>query len=348
MDHSDRCVIDIHTHILPRTWPDLAERYGYGGFVKLIHESPGCARMVIDGKDFRTVDENCWSPQVRLRECDRDGVHVQVLSTVPVMFSYWARPRDGLDLSRMLNDHIADVVRDDPDRFLGLGTLPMQDPDLAIGELERCVTILRMPGVQIGTHVNQWNLNAPELFPVFEAAARLNACVFVHPWDMMGADRMKQYWMPWLVGMPAETSLAIGSLIFGGVLERLPGLRIAFAHGGGAFPMSFGRMEHAFHVRPDLCAVDNPYPPSKYLHQMYFDSLVHDVEGLRFLIKMVGVDRVALGTDYPFPLGETQPGALIGALHELDAASHSRLLCGTACEWLARDLSQSQKSSSNT
>ncbi len=327
-------VIDIHTHILPRTWPDLAERYGYGGFVKLIHERPGCARMVIDGRDFRTVDENCWSPEVRIRECDRDKVDVQVLSTVPVMFSYWARPRDAWDLSRLLNDHIAEVVRQHPQRFVGLGTLPLQEPELAIRELERCRHELGMPGVQIGTHVNDWNLNAAELFPVFEAAARLDACLFVHPWDMLGAERMRQYWMPWLVGMPAETSLAIGSLIFGGVLERLPGLRIAFAHGGGAFPASFGRMEHAYQVRPDLCAVDNPHPPSKYLRRLFFDSLVHELDTLRFLIKLVGVDRIALGSDYPFPLGETHPGSLIRELVELDESSRRRLLCGTACEWL--------------
>ena len=180
---------------------------------------------------------------------------------MPVMFHYWAKGEDGLDTSRYLNDHIAEVVTQHPKRFIGLGTLPMQSPELATRELERCVKELGMAGVQIGSHVNQWNLSDAALFPVFQAAERLGAAVFVHPWDMMGGDRMAKYWLPWLVGMPAETSLAICSLIFGGVFERLPKLRVAFAHGGGAFPGTLGRIEHGHKARPDLCAVDNPRNP---------------------------------------------------------------------------------------
>src|SRR5439155_7354292 len=158
----------------------------------------------------------------------------------------------------------------------GLGTLPMQAPDLAVRELERCVRDLGLRGVQIGSHVNDRNLDAPELFPVFEAAQALGACVFVHPWDMMAREKMPRYWLPWLVGMPAETSLAICSLLLGGVLERLPASRIAFAHGGGAFPGTIGRIDHAFHCRPDLCAVAAAQSPRSQLGRLYFDSLVHD------------------------------------------------------------------------
>ncbi len=327
-------VIDIHTHILPREWPDLAERYGYGGFVQLVHDQPGCADMVIDGQSFRRVFENCWSPACRIEECDSCGIDVQVLSTVPVMFSYWAKPEHGLDLSRLLNDHIAEVIRANPNRFAGLGTVPMQHPGFAIKEMERCVGSLGMAGIQIGSNVNGMNLDRVEFFEFFAAAAELGACIFVHPWEMIGGERVKKYWMPWLVGMPAESTLAICSLIFSGVLERLPQLRIAFAHGGGSFPATLGRIQHGWEVRPDLCAIDNPNPPIKYASQIYLDSLVHDPEVLRLLIRLFGVEQLALGSDYPFPLGELTPGKLIRTMSDLSDAERARLLGGTALEWM--------------
>ena len=329
--------IDIHTHILPEHWPDLREKYGYGGFVQLEHFCPGKARMHIDGNFFREIDCNCWDPAVRLEECDRFGVDVQVLSTVPVMFSYWAKPADTHDLCKILNDHIAGVVAQAPARFAGLGTLPMQAPDLAIRELERCVRELGLAGAEIGTHVNAWNLDDPALFPVFEAAAELGAAIFVHPWDMMGKERMPKYWLPWLVGMPAETSLAICSLIFGGVFERLPHLRVAFAHGGGSFPGTLGRIEHGFRVRPDLCAVDNSLNPRAYIGRFFVDSLVHDARALQFLIDIFGERCIAMGSDYPFPLGEHRPGALIESLPGLSDSARERMLHGTALEWLGME-----------
>ena len=326
--------VDLHTHILPERWPDLEERYGYGGFVKLDHHRPCCARMMIGDRFFREIEDNCWSPERRIEECDRDGVHVQVLSTVPVMFSYWAKPEDALDLSRFLNDHIAEVVREHPKRFIGLGTIPMQDPDRAIPELERCVNDLGLPGIQIGTHVNDWNLDAPELFPIFEAAERLNAAIFVHPWDMVGKEKMPNYFLPWLVGMPAESSLAICSMIFGGVFDRLPNLKICFAHGGGSFPGTLARIERGFEARPDLCGIHGCSNPRSYIGRFFVDSLVQDHRTLEFLIDVMGLDKIALGSDYPFPLGELRPGTIIESLESVSEADRERLLSGTALEFL--------------
>jgi len=326
--------IDIHTHILPREIPDFAERFGYGDFIRLEHHRPSCARMMKGGEFFREVGDNCWDPARRIEECDRDRVDVQVLSTVPVMFSYWAKPRDTLDVARFLNDDIAEVVRENPKRFTALGTVPMQDAELAARELERCVEELGFPGVQIGTHVNEKDLDDPDLLPVFEHAEKLGAAVFVHPWDMLARHRMTRYWLSWLVGMPAETALAICSVIFGGVLERLPTLRIGFAHGGGSFPGTLARIEHGFQVRPDLCAVRNDVSPRSYLGRFYLDSLVHDAETLRFLINLVGEDKIALGSDYPFPLGEHEPGKLIESMEDLTTETRERLLSGTALAFL--------------
>src|SRR6185295_89592 len=208
------------------------------------------------------------------------------------------------------------------------GTLPLQQADLAIAELERCLGPLGLAGVQIGSHVNDWDLDRPELFPVLRRAAELGAAVFVHPWDMLGRERMQRYWLPWLVGMPTESALAICAMIFGGVLERLPTLRVAFAHGGGAFGALIGRIEHGFQVRPDLCAIENAIAPSRYLGRFYVDSLVHDGAFLRHLIGQFGAARIALGTDYPFPLGESVPGRLIEELSGLTEDVRARLLAG--------------------
>ncbi|MFN2430594.1 MAG: amidohydrolase family protein, partial [Cryomorphaceae bacterium] len=284
--------IDIHTHILPENIPNFRQRFGYGGFIHLDHHKPCCARMMMDNKFFREIEDNCWDAETRMKESGLHHVDVQVLSTVPVMFSYWAKPEDCLEVSKFLNDHIAGIVDRYPKRFIGLGTLPLQDPELSIKELERCKAI-GLAGVEIGSHVNDWNLNAPELLPVFEACSDLGMSVFVHPWDMMGKDKMEKYWLPWLVGMPAETSLAICSMIFGGVFEKLPKLKVAFAHGGGSFPATIGRVEHGFNVRPDLCAVDNNINPKEYIGKFWIDSLVHNPEMLKYVVDLFGSSKVA-------------------------------------------------------
>jgi len=325
--------IDIHTHILPKEIPDWKRRFGYGGFITLEHHKPCCARMIRDdGKIFREVGDNAWSAERRIKECDSFGVDVQVLSTVPVMFSYWAKAQDGLETAKFLNDGIAEIVERFPKRFVGLGTVPMQNTTLAVQELERCKQI-GLVGVQIGTNVNQLNLSEPQFFDFFKACEESGMAVFVHPWEMMGEADMQKYWLPWLVGMPAETSRAICSLIFSGVLERLPNLRVCFAHGGGSFPATIGRIEHGFEMRPDLVAVDNPHNPRNYLGKFWLDSLVHEPAMLDYLIKLVGAEKVVLGTDYPFPLGEIEPGKMIESM-PFDEITKAELLHGAALKWL--------------
>jgi aminocarboxymuconate-semialdehyde decarboxylase len=326
--------IDIHTHILPENIPDFKTKFGYGGFIVLDHHKCGCARMMKDtGHFFREIESNCWECTDRVKDCNNQKVHVQVLSTVPVMFSYWAKPEDCLELSIFLNDHLADIVRRFPKRFIGLGTLPMQDAALAIQELKRCKEI-GLVGVQIGTNVNQKNLNEAEFFPIFEACQELGMAVFVHPWEMMGEQDMMRYWLPWLVGMPAETSRAICSMIFGGVLERLPNLRICFAHGGGSFPATIGRIQHGFDCRPDLTAIDNNVAPKSYISKFWIDSLVHDKEMLDFVVNQFGSEKVALGSDYPFPLGEHLPGSLVKSMNEWSDEKKANVLHNAALQWL--------------
>ena len=312
--------------------PNWMQKFGYGEFIHLEHSN--CQACMMKGdKLFRIVENNCFDVDLRLQEMEATEVTMQVLSTIPVLFNYWAKPQDGLETSRFFNDHIAESVTKHPQRFIGIGTVPLQDIDLAIKEMERCVTELKMPGLEIGSNINGKNLSDKSFFPFYEAAEKLGCALFVHPWEMMGEEQMQQYWLPWLVGMPAETSRAICSMIFGGVFEQFPKLRVAFAHGGGSFPFTIGRIEHGFNVRPDLVAVDNAINPRNYLDKFWLDSLVHDASALQYLLNLMGNEKICMGSDYPFPLGEQHPGKLIEESN-LATEVKDKLLFTNAKIWL--------------
>lgn len=320
---------------MPEKIPNWFQKFGYGDFIHLdrIVDKPCCARMMKGDKFFREIESNCWETKDRIVDMDQTGVDIQVLSTIPVLFNYWAKAEHGLETSRFFNDHIATCVDLHPDKFIGLGTVPLQDIDLAIKEMERVVTELKMPGIEIGSNVNQINLSDPVFFPFWEAAEQLGCSLFVHPWEMMGESDMNRYWLPWLVGMPAETSRAICSMIFAGVFEKFSGLKVAFAHGGGSFPATVGRVEHGFKVRPDLCAIDNPFNPRNYLGKFWVDSLVHDEHAFILLQHTIGNEKICCGSDYPFPLGEHRPGELIESLPLSDKLKN-QFLADNALAWL--------------
>lgn len=265
--------------------------------------------MMKNGVFFREVQKNLFDLEARLGDMDRDGIDVQVMCTVPVMFSYWAKPEHGLKVSQFLNDDLCESIKPHARRFIGLGTVPMQDPVIASIELRRCVEELGMPGVQIGSHINDKNLDHESFNPFWEAAQDCGGVVFIHPWDMEMGGRHKKFWLPWLAGMPYETCHAVMCVLMGGILDRYPRLKICFAHGGGAFPFTVGRIEHGYKSRPDLCATDCDKGPKSFLGKFSTDSIVHDEDATDFLVKVIGCDKIVFGTDYPFPLGEVTGSA---------------------------------------
>jgi aminocarboxymuconate-semialdehyde decarboxylase len=324
--------IDSHTHIIPKDLPNWSEKFGYGDFIYLQHHKAGYAKMMRGNQFFREIKDNCWDADIRIEEYANFNTQVQVVCTIPVMFSYWAKPNDCLEVSKFLNDHIAELVAQYPKNYIGLGTVPMQDADLAIQELERCKKI-GLVGIQIGSNINDENLNEDRFFPIFEACQRLNMAVLVHPWNMMGQKDMQRYWLPWLVGMPAETSRAVCSMIFGGIFERLPKLRVNFAHAGGSFLPTIGRIQHGFDCRPDLVAIDNPIAPKKYIGQFWVDSITHDAPMLEYVLKMVGSKKITLGSDYPFPLGDLEIGKFIEDM-PLDKSVKEDIFHNSTLAWL--------------
>lgn len=261
-------------------------------------------------QEFRRVQNDCWQAEARLRDMDADGIDMQVLSPTPVFFSY-ARPADqAIKVARIFNDLALDICAPATERLLPFCQVPLQDTDAACRELERSKAAGHL-GVEIGNHVGDRDLDDEGVITFLQHAASLDMPVFVHPWDMPNSPRLNRWMAQWLTGMPAETHLSILAMVLGGAFDRLPeSLRIAFAHGGGSFAFWAGRMDNAWHMRPDVVR-GSEHPPSHYLNRFSVDTVVFAERSLQLLIDAHGIDNVMLGSDYPYPFGERPVGQLV-------------------------------------
>jgi len=304
--------VDCHTHVLPRRWLDLAERYGDDRW-PVRHEIDACsADLFVGGKHFRTVPHTCWDAAARIEQMDAMNISKQWLSATPVMFSYWAPRGQAAEMARHVNDSIAEMTRCAPDRFVGLATLPMGDPDLAIAELGRAVRELGLAGVEIGTNIAGRELDDPLFLPVFEAIAELNVPVFVHPWDVRTGSRLTRYNSMYTIGMPTETAYAALALLLGGVLSAVPDLRVLLAHGGGALAWLLPRIDRGWATWPDRRGGATE-PPAVVARRLWADSLAGDEANIRLAARRLSWDHIVLGSDYPFPFGEKQAGDSVRA-----------------------------------
>ena len=326
-------VIDIHSHFLPETWPDLAERFGTPDWPSMRHTEAGKAMLMMGDKEFRPVYDACWSASRRIEEMDRDGIDLQVISATPILFAYDRPAEQAADCAQLFNDLSLEICGMGKDRLLSLCQVPLQDTDAACKVLSQAMRDGHV-GVQIGNHVGERNLDDEGLITFLQHCADEGAAVLVHPWDMLARERTHRYMMAWTVGMPAETQLGIVSMILGGAFDRLPeNLRLCFAHGGGSFAFLLGRLDNAWRRR-DIVRGKSKDVPSSYLHRFSVDSAVFDATALRFLADVMGEDRVMLGSDYPFPLGEEVVGELIRTAAGFSDAAKSKLLGGNAQRFL--------------
>ena len=326
-------VIDIHTHIVPESFPAYAGRHANVRWPQMApgHDCRHC-NVMIAGKVFRTVSDECWSIERRLEAMAASRVTQQVLSPMPELLSYWLEPEDAETLGRHVNDTIATMVGDGQGRFSGLGMVPMQDPERAARELERLMKGGGFRGVEIGTNVNGVSIGDKRFEPFFQAAEELSAAIFVHALHPAGTERLiGPPGLPALVAFPCETAIAIASLMVGGMLARHPRLRLAFSHGGGVFGLVLPRLMHGWHSMAEL--KEKVQSPAQQARRLFYDTLVYDAKTLAFLIERFGVTQLCLGTDHPFQIQETQPVAAVEAL-DLPAAERDLLMFANAERFL--------------
>lgn len=320
--------IDIHSHFFPPISQAEAARLNPERAPWLQREGRKGQIMVGD-KAFRPVHDVLWDPQRRIEHLDEQGLDQQVMCATPVMFAYDAPIAKALPWAQLMNDRALEMTASAPERLKVLAQVPLQDLDAACREASRAKACGHI-GVQIGNHVGNHDLDHDNLVSFLTHCAHDNIPVLVHPWDMMGGERMKKWMLPWLVAMPAETQLGILSLILSGAFERLPeSLRICFAHGGGGFAFLLGRVDNAW-LHRDIVREDCPQLPSSYVKRFFVDSAVFDPGALKLLVDVMGSDRVMLGSDSPFPLGEQRIGAGVLEHPQLDRAQQAQILAGNA------------------
>ena len=325
-------VVDIHCHYKSQKAADLVlaalkdswrPPLSYGNSVS----------QAVNEKQLADIEPKMNSVAVRLADMDAMGVDIQAVSPAPYQYYYGIEPEVGRDAAKQINDDLAEIAAGHPDRFVALGTVPLQHTELAVQELERCIKTLGMRGVEISTNVNGTELSDSRLEPFFAKAEDLDTLIFIHPSGFTQPERFNDHYFINLISHPLEATLAIGYLIFDGVLDRHPGLKICIAHGGGYAASYAGRMDHGFHARAD-CRQHIIQPPSAYLRRLYFDTMVFEPDQLGFLIEKYGSDHILLGTDYPFDMGEADPNGLIDRVPDLGEADKSMIRGGNAARLL--------------
>ncbi|MFC7494381.1 MULTISPECIES: amidohydrolase family protein [unclassified Nocardioides] len=321
--------IDVHTHLVPRGWPDLGP-----GRPWLRIDSEREAMIMVGEEQFRPIDSTCWDPAARVADMDSDGVDVQVVSPTPVFFGYDLSGGEAAKISRIFNELTLEITDSSGGRLVPFCQVPLQDTDAACQELDRAVADGHR-GVEIGNHVGDRDLDDDGVVTFLQHAASLDVPVFVHPWDMPTSPRLDRWMARWLTGMPAETHLSIIAMVLGGAFDRLPeSLRICFAHGGGSFAYWLGRLENAWHRRPDLIRTSD-VPPSAYVGRFSVDTVVFESAPLRLLVETLGAEQVMLGSDYPYPLGERPVGTVLERADFLDDGQRDLIRRGNAERFLA-------------
>ncbi|WP_028602967.1 amidohydrolase family protein [Ottowia thiooxydans] len=322
--------IDIHAHHFPQlTQAEAAILNAETGPWLRIDPDGERGQIMAGDKAFRPVNRVLWDAHARLAEMDEQGVDIQISCATPIMFGYSAPPKVAADWAQRMNDHALQFASANPARLKVLAQVPLQDLDLACAEASRAKASGHV-GVQIGNHLGDRDMDDPHLVNFLVHCANNDIAVLAHPWDMMGGERMKKWMLPWLVAMPAETQLGILSLILSGAFERIPrSLKLCFAHGGGAFAFVLGRVDNAWKHR-DIVRQDCPNIPSSYVDRFSVDSAVFEPRALRLLTDVMGTERVMMGSDYPFPLGEQQIGQLVADAEFLSVSQREDILAGNA------------------